>query len=271
MVAAAAIGGAVIGGVATTQAGKRAAGAAEKGAEQSAEVQRYMYDTSRKDLQPWLKTGQSALQKLAALNGVEYMGGGGGGGGTPDYSAENFDAQAYLKNNPDVAAEYMDPWYHYQNAGRFEGREFPMFSKPVEGEYIAAGEPDYSDFYNSPDYKFAQEQGVRATNAGLAARGLSNSGRAMKELTRFGQGLASQQLNTYRNSLAALAGVGQTTGTNLAGLGASTGANIGQTYQNAADARASGYISQGNAISGGINNAFGTYALMDLMKQQKAA
>src|SRR5690606_28167033 len=41
--------------------------------------------------------------------------------------------------------------------------------------------PDYSDFYNSPDYQFAFDEGMRATNASLAARGLSGSGRAMKE------------------------------------------------------------------------------------------
>lgn len=269
MVAAAVIGGAVVGGAATAYSGKKAAGASEKGAEQSAAVQQYMYDTSRKDLQPWLKTGQSALQKLAALNGVAYNTA--PAGGIADQSIDNFDSALYLQQNPDVARERFDPWQHWQQYGQFENRAFPSASQPMEGDYIAAGEPDYSVLYNSPDYKFALEQGQRAANAGLAARGLSNSGRAMKELTRFGQGLASQQLNTYRNALAAMAGVGQTAGTNLASLGSSTGANIGQTYQNAADARASGYISQGNAVAGGVNNAVGTYALMDLMKQQRAA
>jgi hypothetical protein len=268
MVAAAAIGGAVVGGVATAYSGKKAAGAAESGAEQSAAVQQYMFDTSRKDLAPWLRTGQSALQKLSALNGVPYNTT--PSGGAADYSADNFDRMAYLRDNPDVAAAKVDPWEHWVNHGQYENRIFPAFNKPVEGEYIANGEPDYSDFYNSPDYKFTFSEGQRAVNAGLAARGLSNSGRAMKELTRYGQGAASTQLNNYRNALAAMAGVGQTTGTNLASLGSQTGANIGQTYQNAADARASGYISRGNAVSGGINNAFGTYALMNLMNQQAA-
>lgn len=267
MVAAAAIGGAVIGGAATAYSGKKAAGAAASGAEDSAAVQQYMYDQSRQDLMPWLQTGKSALQKLAALNGVSY-----GGTGAGEKTRENFDPKAYLRDNPDVAADpywSQRPYENYLLGEPYGGHEFAYIAPPGTSNAVAQ-QPDYSAFYESPDYKFALEQGTRAANSGLAARGLSNSGRAMKELTRFGQGLASQQLNTYRNSLAALAGVGQTTGTNLAGLGASTGANIGQSYQNAADARASGYISQGNAITGGVNNAFGTYALMDMLKQQKA-
>jgi hypothetical protein len=54
-------------------------------------------------------------------------------GGTPDKTLANFDAAAYLKANPDVAAGFMpgegnvqkmDPWFHYQNYGQSEGRAF---------------------------------------------------------------------------------------------------------------------------------------------------
>jgi hypothetical protein len=59
-------------------------------------------------------------------------------GGTPDKTLANFDAQAYLKANPDVAAGFMpgegntqkmDPWFHYQNYGQTEGRAFT----PLQG------------------------------------------------------------------------------------------------------------------------------------------
>lgn len=40
----------------------------------------------------------------------------------------NFDAQAYLKNNPDVAAAGVDPYEHYLQYGRSEGRAFPSTS-----------------------------------------------------------------------------------------------------------------------------------------------
>jgi hypothetical protein len=267
-VAAAVVGGAVIGGVASNQSAKKAANAAKSGADTSASTQLQMYDQNRADLMPWLQTGKSALQKLAALNGVSY-----GGMGAGEKTQENFDPKAYLRANPDVAADpywSQRPYENYLLGEPYGGHEFAYINAP--GSQTPGGDqPDYSSFYESPDYEFSLEQGLRATNAGLAARGLSNSGRAMKELTRFGQGLASQQLNNYRNSLAAMAGVGQTTGTNLAALGGQTAANVGNSYQNAADARASGYIATGNAVSGGINNAYGTYALMNMMNQPRAA
>lgn len=267
-VAAAVVGGAVIGGVASNQSAKKAANAAKGGAETSASTQLAMYDQNRSDMMPWLQTGKSALQKLAALSGVSY-----GGTGAGERTQENFDPKAYLRDNPDVAADPywgQRPYENYLLGEPYGAHEFSYINAPGSGAG-AGTQPDYSGFMESPDYKFALEQGTRAANSGLAARGLSNSGRALKELTRFGQGLASQQLNTYRNSLAALAGVGQTAGTNLASLGTQTAAGVGRSYENAADARASGYIASGNAISSGINNAYGTYALTNLMQTPKAA
>jgi hypothetical protein len=265
--------GAVAIGVGTTVAGvysaNKAADASERGADQASQVQMDMYSQSRKDLEPWRKTGASALQKLAALNGVDYNG---PGSSQPDYSGENFDAQKYLADNPDVAAAYVDPWWHWQNAGQFENRTFPMINQPAAAGANSAnsGAPDYSAFYDSPDYKFTFAEGQRAVNSGLAARGLSGSGRALKELTRYGQGAASTQLNNYRNQLAALAGVGQTATTNTAQLGANTATNVGQSYQNAADARASGYLGVGNAVSNGVSQGYGMYALNKLLNKQAA-
>ena len=47
-------------------------------------------------------------------------------GGAPSNSRENFDAQAYLQANPDVARAGMDAWQHYQNYGQGEGRAYAM-------------------------------------------------------------------------------------------------------------------------------------------------
>lgn len=40
----------------------------------------------------------------------------------PELTRETFDAAAYLRVNPDVAASKVDPWNHYQKHGRREGR-----------------------------------------------------------------------------------------------------------------------------------------------------
>lgn len=86
-----------------------------------------------------------------------------------------------------------------------------------------------------------------------------------RELTRYGQGIADQEFNTYANRLSSLAGVGQTatqstaafgqqSANNISGAFLSGGAQQGAALQNAATARASGYAGVGNAASGAANN-----------------
>ena len=57
---------------------------------------------------------------------------------------------------------------------------------------------------NTGAYKFAFNQGQEALNRQLAAKGLLNSGNRLYELTKFGQGLASQQYGAEVDRLANL-------------------------------------------------------------------
>jgi hypothetical protein len=50
--------------------------------------------------------------------------------------AMSFDRDAYLRDNPDVAASGMDPLQHYQNHGRSEGRSGGMFSDVASGRRL---------------------------------------------------------------------------------------------------------------------------------------
>lgn len=69
------------------------------------------------------------------------------------------------------------------------------------------------DIQNDPGYQYQQQEAARATNAALAARGLSNSGGALKELQDRAQGIASTQagdsFNRYMGQLGFNAGQGQ--------------------------------------------------------------
>lgn len=58
---------------------------------------------------------------------------------------------------------------------------------------------------NTGAYKFAFNQGQEALNRQLAAKGMLNSGNRMYELTKFGQGLASQQYGQEMDRLGNLA------------------------------------------------------------------
>lgn len=141
----------------------------------------------------------------------------------------------------DITQQNMTPWLE---AGRLGlGR----LSDLVRG--------DMSGFQMDPGYQFALEQGTQAIDRGAAARGMLGSGARLKDLTRFGQGLANQQYSDYWNRLAGLSNVGQTTGTSLGQFGANMAGRIGQAHQEAGAARASGYQGMTNALQGGINNA----------------
>lgn len=57
---------------------------------------------------------------------------------------------------------------------------------------------------NTGAYKFAFNQGSEAVNRNLAAKGLLKSGNRLSELTKFGQGLASQQYGSEMDRLSNL-------------------------------------------------------------------
>lgn len=96
------------------------------------------------------------------------------------------------------------------------------------------------NWQTDPGYQFRIDQGNRAINAAASARGMANSGRALKELTEYGSNLASNEYNNaynrQYNRLSALAGYGQ--GANNQNGGAATNyANAyGQNVTGAANA-----------------------------------
>lgn len=134
--------------------------------------------------------------------------------------------------------------------------------------YLDAGSPainalmkvnsgDYSGFANSPDALFAQKYGGQAVDRSAAARGNLNSGNTLIAQQQFGQGLASQQLGAYRNSLLAQAGIGQSAANNLGNATLGVAGNVGNALIGAGDARASGIAGSTNAITGGIEDLAG--------------
>lgn len=60
---------------------------------------------------------------------------------------------------------------------------------------------DPSSVADTPAYKFAFDQGMEGVNRTAAAKGMLGSGNRLYDLTKFGQGLASQ---TYNNTVSQL-------------------------------------------------------------------
>jgi hypothetical protein len=117
----------------------------------------------------------------------------------------------------------------------------------------AQTQPDYSNFFASPDYQFRLRQGEQSVQNSAAAQGGLYSGNAGRALSDYGQGTAAGEFGNWFNRNAALAGIGQTA-TSQVGQGAlTTGANIGNLLTNQGNARASGIIDQTNSMTNTIN------------------
>jgi hypothetical protein len=115
------------------------------------------------------------------------------------------------------------------------------------------------DLTQDPGYAFRMSEGMKALERSAAARGGLLSGAMLKGAQRFGQELGSQEYqNAYNraltqyNTTAALAGIGQTASNALTGAAGQYGQNAAEAIQNAAAARASGYVGGANALTSAL-------------------
>ncbi len=159
--------------------------------------------------------------------------------------SDSYDAAAQAQRDALAKVEgYQQP---YQQAG----------TNALTG-INAVNSGDYSGFENSPDFLFAQKYGGQAVDRSAAARGNLNSGNTLVAQQQFGQGLASQQLGAYRNSLFQQAGLGQNANNQLTSATLGTANNVGNFLTGSGDARASGIVANANGLTGAIDQAAGT-------------
>ena len=222
--AAAILGGAVIGGIASKKAGDTAARAQEQAAQTSAAAQERMFQKQVELQEPWRQAGVNALAQLQRQTGAMPA----------------------------------------------------AFSGQV-------------DMSQDPGYAFRLAEGQKALERSAAARGGLLSGAMLKGTQRFGQELASQEYqNAYNralteynarvareatgyNRLAELAGVGQTATGALSSAAQNLGANLGDLYYGAGtgagQARASGYLGMGNAVTSALGTGLNYYQGQQLMNK----
>lgn len=118
--------------------------------------------------------------------------------------------------------------------------------------------PGY-DHTTSPGYEFRFDEGRRAVEGSAASKGLLLSGGNLKDLTRFGQGVAADDFNQQFNRTAAVASGGQQAVSTLGQLGAQSAAQRGEYATQAGNARASGYVNQGNAWAGTLGDIYSIF------------
>lgn len=115
---------------------------------------------------------------------------------------------------------------------------------------------DQTAFTESPDYQWVFDQGRAGVEGSAAARGNLFGGGTHADLTRYGQGMASQELNNWWNRVAGVAGTGQSTANSLGNFGQNYANQVGQNAIGAGATRASSYAAQGN-IWGDVANQGG--------------
>ena len=105
-----------------------------------------------------------------------------------------------------------------------------------------------------PGYQFAMDQGVQALDRSAASRGLVLSGGQLKDVTSFGQGLASTQFNNAFNQLQALSSLGESAASQTGNAGATAASGAAQSQIAAGTANASGIAGAANQIGGLLTN-----------------
>ena len=141
----------------------------------------------------------------------------------------------------------------------------------AQGYGTLGGAVNPGDVTQDPGYQFGMQQGQQSLNNQLTARGMRNSGAALKAAARFGNDYATTKYdNAFNrqianrsaqlNPLQSVAGLGQT--------GASTVSSAGQNYANQVGANQIGLgnalgassIAQGNAWGNALQQGAGWYA-----------
>jgi hypothetical protein len=210
-VATAVVGGSVVSGAMAYQGAKTQA----KAAEQSAAVQKQMFDIQNAQQAPYREAGYSALSDITGMK--PYL--------THQYGAEDF-------------ATGMDPGYAFRLA-----------------------------------------QGQRALQAQQNQAGGLIGGNALAGMQDYTQGLASQEyqnaFNRYQtqrgniyNSLASIAGLGQTSLGQTNQLAGQTAQGMGNAIAGAGAATGAGQVALGNALGGGIQTLGNQQYLSNLLAQR---
>lgn len=271
-----AAGSAVGGGMQANAAGAASAAQQQAGRE-GLGLQAAIYNQSRQDTLPYQATGVGALNLLARMYGLPTM----------DFnpgSGIQITQTAPKKKKRSLFDKLTDP---ANLAGQFGGTSYdPMgfFGKPMQdGGSLSfsvggsgaggtgggslpvnpgTGQPDFSAFYQTPDYLVARDEGIQGLDRGAAARGRLYSGGADADRMRFASNLGSQAFGNFQNNLFRLAGFGGGANQQLNSLGQNFSNQASNTLQNVGNARASGYLNAGNAQANawsGIGSAFGDW------------
>jgi hypothetical protein len=121
------------------------------------------------------------------------------------------------------------------------------------------------NWQQDPGYDFRMKEGAKALEMSAAARGGLNTGRTLKDLTRFGQDYGSQEYgNVYNrefNRLSSLAGFGNNANQGLQQASMNYGNNLANTQLGLGNAIGAANIAQSNQMTNLLGQGVTAYSL----------
>lgn len=163
-------------------------------------------------------------------------------------AAANAAALDFQKQNYGHASDNLDPFIKTgQGATGLLGSFYGL-----GGGDPAVGQNALERFRQSPDYQFALKGGGEALDNSLAAKGGALGGNAIRAQTEFGQGLATQNLQSYLSRLSGMAGQGVQAGGYLGSIGTGAGSTVGTTSNNMGNNFMAGGTADASGIVGGV-------------------
>lgn len=186
------------------------------------------------------------------------------------------DTQAQAARDAASAQERMfERQVQLQEPWRQAGEQALNKLIPLATNYTPFGMQQYQA---DPGYQFRLQEGLKQLQRNAAARGGMLSGQTLAGTQKYAQGLASQEyqnaFNRYQteraaqlNPLQSLAGVGQTSANTLSNAAQNLGTNLGEIGMQGANARASGYVGQANALTNALQQGTNLYMQNKWMNQ----
>ena len=230
--AAATIGSSLLGANAAQGAADTQAAASNN----AAQLQKQMFDTQNQQQTGYRAAGQNALSNIGALGTGQY---------------QTYDQSGNPVGNTQTGSGYLQHQF------------------------------DANDLTNglAPNYDFMLQQGQMANQRAANASGGAIGGNALQALQQYTQNYAGNAyqnaFNNYQtqrsgiyNTLASIAGLGQTSLGQTAAASGTAAGNIGNSIQNAGSAQAAGQVGTANAIGGGLTGAANSYLLSSLLQPQ---
>lgn len=272
------------------QAAEKAAQLQYQASQNALGFQEGQYQNSQSEIAPWLQSGSGALTNLDYLLGIQQP--------SSTVPGANNSPGAGVTAGQGTNGGAGNPVNVTSSPNTSLGGFGSLLQSYPGGPFKAPSAQDLQQ--NDPGYQARMNIGTQALQQSAAARGNLLTGGTGKALNQYAQDYASneynnyynqaqntyatnynqyenQQANTY-NRLAGLAGSGQTAANTLGTLGAntansvsnnllSTASAMGQDYQNAGAANASGIVGSANAWNGAIGGASSSLQNMLLLQQ----